>query len=199
MKPVKNIIRRTKLKVTEAIFAAGAAVSKKTEVNPMQAEKTKGRIYEFELAGNDGKPVKLSKYKGHPLLIVNTASLCGFTPQYKDLEDLFQKYKDKGLRIAAFPANEFGAQEPGSDAEIKSFCLTKYALSFDLFAKIAVKGPSTHPLYKYLTTEAGFNGDIPWNFSKFLADKDGQVVARFGPEANPVGKEITGKIEALLA
>ncbi len=196
---MKNIIRRARLKVTEAMFAAGAAVSKKTEVNPMQAEKTKGRIYEFEMAGNDGKPVKLSKYKGHPLLIVNTASLCGFTPQYKDLEELFQKYKDKGLRIASFPANEFGAQEPGSDAEIKSFCLTKYALSFDLYSKIVVKGAGIHPLYKYLTTEAGFNGDIPWNFSKFLVDKDGQVVARYGPEANPVGKEITGKIEALLA
>lgn len=196
---MKNIIRRTRLKLTEAVFAAGAAVSKKTEVNPMQAEKTKGRIYEFEVAGNDGKPVKLSKYKGGPLLIVNTASLCGFTPQYKDLEELFQKYKDKGLRIAAFPANEFGAQEPGSDAEIKSFCLTKYALSFDLYSKIVVKGAGIHPLYKYLTTEAGFNGDIPWNFSKYLVDKEGQVVARFGPEANPVGKEITGKIEALLA
>lgn len=196
---MKNIIRRTRLKLTEAVFAAGAALSKKTEVNPMQAEKTKGRIYEFEMAGNDGKPVKLSKYKGSPLLIVNTASLCGFTPQYKDLEELFQKYKDKGLRIAAFPANEFGAQEPGSDAEIKSFCLTKYALSFDLYSKIVVKGAGIHPLYKYLTTEAGHNGDIPWNFSKFLVDKDGQVVARFGPEANPVGKEITGKIEALLA
>jgi len=196
---VKDILRRARLKVTEAMFAAGAAVSKKTEVNPMQAEKTKGRVYEFEVAGGDGKPVKLSKYKGSPLLIVNTASLCGFTPQYKDLEELFQKYKDKGLRVAAFPANEFGAQEPGSDAEIKSFCLTKYALSFDLYSKIVVKGAGIHPLYKYLTTEAGHNGDIPWNFSKFLIDKEGQVVARFGPEANPVGKEITGKIEALLA
>ena len=165
----------------------------------MQAEKTKGRIYEFEMAAIDGKPAKLSKYKGHPLLIVNTASLCGFTPQYTDLEALYQKYKDKGLRIAAFPANEFGAQEPGSDAEIKSFCLTKYSLSFDLFSKISVKGPAIHPLYKYLTTEAGFNGDIPWNFSKFIVDKEGKVVARFGPDANPAGKEIGAKIEALLA
>lgn len=196
---MKEFKRKAGLALSSAFFAAGSIFSKKQELNPMQAEKTKGRLYEFEMTGNDGKPVKLSKYKGHPLLVVNTASLCGFTPQYKDLEDLFQKYKDKGLRIAAFPANEFGAQEPGSDAEIKSFCLTKYALSFDLFAKIAVKGPSIHPLYKYLTTEAGHNGDIPWNFSKYLVDKEGQVVARFGPEANPVGKEITGKIEALLA
>ena len=194
-----GILRKAKLGLTEAVFAAGAALAKKNEVNSMQAEKTKGRIYELEMTNIDGKPAKLSKYKGHPLLIVNTASLCGFTPQYTDLEALYQKYRDKGLRIAAFPANEFGAQEPGTDADIKSFCLTKFALSFDLYSKISVKGPGIHPLYKYLTTEAGFNGDIPWNFSKYLVDKEGQVVARFGPDANPVGKEIVGKIEALLA
>lgn len=194
-----DFIQKARLGFVETIFALGALLSGKPEVNLMQAEKTKGRVYEFEMGTGDGKTQKLAVYKGHPLLIVNTASLCGFTPQYKDLEDLYQKYKDKGLRIAAFPANEFGAQEPGSDAEIKSFCLTKYALSFDIYSKIVVKGAAIHPLYKYLTTEAGFNGDIPWNFSKFLVDKNGQVVARFGPDANPVGKEITGKIEALLA
>lgn len=161
----------------------------------MQAEKTKGRIYAFEMVDIDGKPQKLSKYKGCPLLIVNVASLCGFTPQYKDLETLYEKYKGKGLRIAAFPANEFGAQEPGSDAEIKSFCLTKYALTFDLYSKIVVKGAAIHPLYKYLTVESGFAGDIPWNFSKFLADRDGRIVARFGPDANPTGKEISSAIE----
>ncbi len=196
---MSNFIEKARLGFVETVFAVGALLSGKREENPMQAENTKGRIYEFEMASIDGKPVKLSKYKGFPLLVVNTASLCGFTPQYTDLENLYQKYKDKGLRIASFPANEFGAQEPGSDAEIKSFCMTKFALTFDLFSKISVKGPSIHPLYKYLTTEAGFNGDIPWNFSKFLVDQDGKVVARFGPEANPVGKEITGKIEALLA
>lgn len=195
---MKEILRRAKLGLSSAAFAAGAVFSKKPEVNPMQAEKTKGRIYEFEMTTIDGKPAKLSKYKGRPLLIVNTASLCGFTPQYADLEALYQKYKAKGLSIAAFPANEFGAQEPGTDADIKSFCLTTFALSFDLYSKIKVKGPAIHPLYKYLTTEAGCNGDIPWNFSKFLVDKEGKVVARFGPDANPVGKEITGEIEALL-
>ena len=165
----------------------------------MQAEKTKGRIYDFEMTGIDGKPTKLSVYRGHPVLIVNTASLCGVTPQYTDLEALYRRYEDKGFRIAAFPANEFGAQEPGSDAEIKNFCLTKYALSFDLYSKIAVKGPAIHPLYKYLTSESGFNGDIPWNFSKFLIDQEGKVVARFGPDANPVGKDISAKVEALLS
>ena len=196
---MKNILRNARLKLVEAAFAAKAAISAKPEVDAMQAEKTKGRIYEFEMTTIDGKPAKLSKYKGHPLLIVNTASLCGFTAQYTDLEALYQKYEGKGLRIAAFPANEFGAQEPGTDADIKSFCMTKFALTFDLYSKISVKGPSIHPLYKFLTTEAGFNGDIPWNFSKFLVDKVGLVIGRFGPDANPVGKEIAGKIEALLA
>lgn len=195
---MKETIRKTALALTSSVFSAGAAFSKKQKINPMQAEKTKGHIYEFEMTSTVGKPQKLSKYKGHPLLIVNTASLCGFTPQYKDLEALYRKYKDKGLRIAAFPANEFGAQEPGTDAEINNFCLTKYALSFDLYAKIVVKGAGIHPLYKYLTTQAGFNGDIPWNFSKYLVDKEGLIVSRFGPDANPVGKEITAKIEALL-
>ncbi len=164
----------------------------------MQAEKTKGRIYEFELADINGKLVKFSKYKGRPLLIVNTASLCGFTPQYADLEALYQAYKAKGLGIAAFPANEFGAQEPGGDADIKSFCLTRFSISFDLYAKIVVKGSAIHPLYKYLTTEAGFDGDVPWNFSKFLVDKDGLIVARFGPDSNPIGKAVSGKISSLL-
>jgi glutathione peroxidase len=193
-----NLFRKAGLMLAETAFAAKAALSAKPEVSSMQAEKTKGRIYEFEMTNIDGKPAKLSKYKGHPLLVVNTASLCGFTAQYSDLEALYQKYQAKGLRIAAFPANEFGGQEPGTDADIKSFCMTKFALSFDLYSKISVKGPSIHPLYKYLTTEAGFNGDIPWNFSKFLVDKDGLVIGRFGPDANPVGKEISGKIEALL-
>ncbi len=196
---MKELMRKTTLALTSAVFAASTAFSKKPGVNVMQAEKTKGRIYEFEMASIDGKPQKLSKYKGRPLLIVNTASLCGFTPQYKDLQELYEKYKDKGLKIAAFPANEFGAQEPGSDAEIKSFCLTKYSLAFDLYSKISVKGTAIHPLYKYLTTESGFDGDIPWNFSKFLADKDGKIIARFGPEANPVGKEITAAVEKALA
>lgn len=196
---MSEMLRRMKLGASSAIFAVRAAFSNTPEVDPMQADKTKGRVYEFEMNNIDGKPTKLSKYKGHPLLIVNTASLCGFTPQYTDLENLYKSYKDRGLRIAAFPANEFGAQEPGSDSDIKSFCMTKFALSFDLYAKISVKGAAIHPLYKYLTTEAGHDGDIPWNFSKFLVDKEGLVVARFGPEANPVGKEITGKIEALLA
>ncbi|OGR92503.1 MAG: glutathione peroxidase [Elusimicrobia bacterium RBG_16_66_12] len=147
----------------------------------------------------DGKLKKLADYKGQALMIVNTASLCGFTPQYKDLQSLHEKYSARGLRIAAFPANEFGAQEPGSDASIKTFCLSKYAVSFDLYSKIAVKGEAIHPLYGYLTTQSGFPGEIPWNFSKFLVDKKGKVVARFGPDADPMGKEISAAVEKALA
>lgn len=196
---MKELFRRTLLAATSALFAAGTAFSRKPEVNLMQAEKSKGRIYEFEMRTIDGASQSLSKYGGRPLLIVNTASLCGFTPQYKDLQALYEKYKGRGLSIAAFPSNEFGAQEPGSDAEIKKFCLMKYSVSFDLYAKTVVKGPAIHPLYKYLTTESGFPGDIPWNFTKFLADKNGKITARFGPEANPAGKEITAAVEKTLA
>jgi glutathione peroxidase len=196
---MKEAARRAGLSVVSAMFAVKAALTPKQETDPMQADKTAGRVYDFEMKTIDGKPQKLAVYKGHPLLIVNTASLCGFTPQYTDLENLYKKYADKGLKIAAFPANEFGAQEPGSDADIKKLCMTKYAVSFDLYSKIVVKGEGIHPLYQYLTKESGFPGDIPWNFSKFLVDKKGKVLARFGPEADPAGKEITGAVEKALA
>lgn len=190
--------RRAKLGLVSALFSLGAAFNKKVEVNPMQAEKTAGRVYEFEMKTIDGKAQKLSVYKGHPLLIVNTASLCGFTPQYKDLQDLYEKYKDKGLKIAAFPANEFGKQEPGSDAEIKSFCMTKYSVGFDLYSKIVVKGAGIHPLYQYLTKDSGFTGDISWNFEKFLVGPDGVVRGRFAPDVSPTGPKLAKAVEELL-
>jgi glutathione peroxidase len=190
--------RRVKLGLVSALFSLGAAFNKKVEVKPMQAEKTAGKVYEFEMKTIDGKPKKLADYKGHPLLIVNTASLCGFTPQYKDLQDLYETYKDRGLRIAAFPANEFGKQEPGSDAEIKSFCMTKYSVGFDLFSKIVVKGAGIHPLYQYLTKDSGYAGDISWNFEKFLVGPDGVVRGRFAPDDSPTGSKVVKAVEALL-
>lgn len=190
--------RRVKLGFVSALFSLGAAFNKKVEVNPMQSEKTAGKVYEFEMKSIDGKPRKLADYKGHPLLIVNTASLCGFTPQYKDLQDLYEKYKAQGLRIAAFPANEFGKQEPGSDAEIKNFCMTKYSVGFDLFSKIVVKGAGIHPLYQYLTKDSGFAGDITWNFEKFLVGPDGVVRGRFAPDDSPTGSKVVKAVEALL-
>ncbi len=110
-----------------------------------------------------------------------------------------QKYKDRGLSVLGFPANEFGAQEPGSDEEIASFCRAKYSVTFDLFSKIVVKGEGIHPLYRFLTTESGHNGPIPWNFAKFLVARDGRVAARFGPGDGPLSKKVTGRIEKLLA
>ncbi|MBI3551269.1 MAG: glutathione peroxidase [Elusimicrobia bacterium] len=157
-----------------------------------------GRIYSFTMKTIDGKDKPLSDYKGRALLVVNTASLCGFTPQYDSLEELHAKFKDKGLSILAFPANEFGKQEPGDNAEIKEFCRTRFSISFDLFGKIVVKGPGIHPLYRFLTTESGFPGEIGWNFAKFLVDRQGKVVARFGPEDDPAGKKVCGALEALL-
>ncbi len=194
-----KLSERLTLAAASAFFKARRAFTPRTENDPMQAENTAGRIYDFEMKTIDGKPRKLSDYKGRALLIVNTASLCGFTPQYKDLEALHRAYKDKGLSVAAFPANEFGAQEPGSDADIKKFCLTKYSVGFDLYSKIVVKGPGIHPLYGYLTKESGFPGDIPWNFSKFLVDRSGKVVARFGPEDDPLGKAVVAAVEKALA
>lgn len=157
-----------------------------------------GKIYSFEMKTIDGRPKSLADYKGQALLIVNTASLCGFTPQYEALEKLHRRYKDRGLRLLAFPANEFGTQEPGSDAEIKAFCLSRYAVSFELFSKIRVKGEGLHPLYRFLTTESGFNGEIPWNFAKFLVDREGRVAARFGPAEDPLSKKVLAAVEKAL-
>lgn len=150
----------------------------------------------------DGKEVSLSKYEGKVLMIVNTASQCGLTPQYKGLEGIYQKYKDQGFEVLAFPANEFGAQEPGTDAQIKEFCSTKYKVSFPLFSKIVVKGQGIHPLYDYLTsdkTDPKFPGPIGWNFAKFLVNRKGEIVARFDPKTKPESAEVTGAIEKALA
>lgn len=155
-------------------------------------------VYSFTMQTIDGKEKKLADYQGKILLIVNTASKCGYTPQYQSLEALYEKYKDKGLEVLAFPANNFHNQEPGTDAEIKSFCLLKYRTTFPLFAKISVAGDDIHPFYKYLTTESGQNGPIPWNFTKFLVGPDGQVVARFGPKTDPFDPEVTAKLEEYL-
>ncbi|MBI4346204.1 MAG: glutathione peroxidase [Elusimicrobia bacterium] len=157
-----------------------------------------GKLYDFEVTLNDGKVRKLSDYRGQVLLIVNTASECGFTPQYEGLEALYRKYQDRGLRVLGFPANEFGAQEPGTDSQIKAFCVKNFGVTFDLFAKIVVKGKGIHPLYEFLTTESGHNGPIPWNFAKFVVARDGRVAERFGPDTEPLDAKLTSVIERLL-
>jgi glutathione peroxidase len=170
------------------LFAAMAATAE---------EKTQ-TLHSFTMKTIDGAERSLASYKGKVVLVVNTASECGFTPQYAGLEQLYQKYKDKGFAIAAFPANDFGAQEPGTDEQIKTFCTAKYKTTFDLYSKITVKGPGMHPLYKFLTSRPGMSGDIKWNFNKFLVDADGTVVARYDSKVVPLAPELIAKLEPLL-
>lgn len=156
---------------------------------------------EFKMKNIDGQEVDLSKFKGEVVLIVNVASQCGLTPQYKQLEEVYTKYKDKGFAVLGFPANQFGAQEPGTDAEIKQFCTSKYDVDFPMFSKIVVKGDGIHPLYEFLTaveTEPQEKGDINWNFEKFLVGRDGKVVKRFSPRVKPDDPEIVEAIESEL-
>lgn len=160
---------------------------------------TTGRLYEFTLPDIDGRPKSLRDYQGRVLLLVNVASKCGYTPQYAPLEKLAKKYRDRGLSVLGFPANNFGAQEPGTEAEIKTFCETKYGVTFDLFSKISVKGDDIHLLYRYLTTGAGVDGDIAWNFNKFLVDRHGTVVARYASGTAPFDQPLLSRIEELLA
>lgn len=152
-------------------------------------------IYQFEVSDINGNNVSLSDYQGKTLLIVNTASKCGFTPQYKGLEELYENHKDKGLVILGFPCNQFGKQEPGSDEEIASFCDLTFKVSFPMFSKIDVNGEQAAPLYEYLKAQApGILGSkgVKWNFTKFLVNKDGQVTKRFAPKDKPesIEKEI---------
>jgi glutathione peroxidase len=157
-------------------------------------------IYAFTLNSIDGKPAPLADYKGRVVLVVNVASQCGYTPQYSALEATYEKYKDKGFVILGFPANNFGAQEPGTNEEIKTFCTRKYSVTFPMYAKISVKGSDQAPLYAYLTkdTPAGINGEIKWNFTKFLVDRNGNVVQRFEPAVTPDSKEVLSAIEKQL-
>lgn len=157
-------------------------------------------IYGFTLNSIDGKPAPLADYKGKVVLVVNVASQCGYTPQYSALEATYEKYKDKGFVILGFPANNFGAQEPGTNEEIKTFCTRKYSVTFPMYAKISVKGPDQAPLYTYLTkdTGPGITGDIKWNFTKFLINRSGRVVNRFEPATEPDDAEVLVAIEAAL-
>jgi len=157
-------------------------------------------VYGFTLNSIDGKPAPLADYKGKVVMIVNVASQCGYTPQYSALETIYEKYKDQGFVILGFPANNFGAQEPGTNEEIKTFCTRKYSVTFPMYSKISVKGADQAPFYAYLTKETGTGiaGDIKWNFTKFLVDRDGKVVQRFEPAVTPDSKEVTAAIEKQL-
>jgi len=157
-------------------------------------------IYNFKVKSLDGKETDLSSFKGKTLLIVNVASKCGFTKQYEGLEAMYKNLKDKGLVVLGFPCNQFGAQEPGDEAEIKNFCSLTYDVTFPMFAKVDVNGDNTHPLYEYLKkSEKGIFGTegIKWNFTKFLVDKNGEVLKRYAPQTTP--EEIEKEVEKLLS
>ncbi|MGH7254165.1 MAG: glutathione peroxidase [Nitrospirales bacterium] len=183
--------------------AEGPAVgSKAIPVKETDGNKTGQRtapVYAFTLDDIDGTPLPLQRFQGKVLLMVNTASFCGNTPQYEGLQTLYDRYRDQGLEILAFPANNFGKQEPGTNEEIKNFCYTKYSLTFPLFSKISVKGSDKHPLYQYLTEQSPFPGEVEWNFQKFLVDRQGQVVARYKPRTQPLSDEVLQDIERYLA
>lgn len=157
-------------------------------------------VYDFEATQIDGASVPLSRFKGKVLLIVNTASKCGFTPQFEGLEALYEKYAGKGLAVLGFPSNQFASQDPGTNEEIGAFCVQNYGVTFPMMEKIEVNGPGAAPLYKWLVKEApGFLGStaIKWNFTKFLVGKDGQVIKRYAPMDTP--ESISRDIEAALA
>jgi glutathione peroxidase len=159
-------------------------------------------VYDFQATTIDGSSKKLADYEGKVTLIVNVASQCGMTPQYAGLQSLQEEYASRGFAVLGFPANEFGAQEPGTNQQIKDFCTTRFNVKFDMFAKVKVKGPGIDPLFAFLTTpetDPKFSGDIKWNFNKFLVGKHGEVLARFEPKVEPTSPEVKAAIEKALA
>ena len=157
-------------------------------------------LYDIPLKDIDGKYTSLKAYQGQVLLLVNVASKCGFTPQYKGLEAIYQKYSAQGLVVCGFPCNQFLSQEPGTEADIKEFCTSKYNVTFPMFSKLEVNGAHRHPLYGQLAgKDSPFPGNIKWNFTKFLIGRDGKIVARFGSSVKPESAEVTKAIEAALA
>jgi glutathione peroxidase len=163
---------------------------------------SKESILDFTMKDIKGVETPIRKFEGKVLLVVNVASKCGLTPQYANLQTLYERYRDKGLEILGFPANDFLRQEPGSDSEIRAFCDNNYGITFPIFAKISVKGKDIHPLYNFLTapaTNPRFPGKIGWNFAKFLVDRTGAVIARFEPKVDPLAGQVTSAIEGALA
>ncbi len=189
---MKNAIRFA----SAAVFLFSMVLSAQIEEKRMEQQP---KLYSFTMKTIDGKDKPLSEYKGKVLLIVNVASKCGNTPQYKGLESIYKKYKDRGFIILGFPANNFLWQEPGTNEEIKKFCTLNYGVTFDMFSKISVKGSDQDPLYQYLTEESPVPGAVTWNFQKYLVDRKGNVVEKFTPKTKPEEKEVIDKIEQLLS
>jgi glutathione peroxidase len=158
-------------------------------------------VFDFTLNSIDGQPTSLASFKGKVVMLVNVASRCGFTPQYSALESIYERYKDRGFVIVGIPANNFGKQEPGTNQEIKTFCTTKYKVSFPMMSKVSVKGDDITPLYQFLTDKSASpktGGEIQWNFTKFLIGPDGRIITRFEPEVTPDSPEVIAAIEKAL-
>lgn len=190
------------------VLAAGCAIGptrSAPQEKEVQKEKTvpgKLPLASFKMNSLDGEPVELSRYSGKVLLIVNTASKCGYTKQYAGLQELHRKYSGQGLAVLGFPSDDFGGQEPGTDEQIGEFCRQNYGVEFDMFSKVKVKGEEKTPLYNYLTSEqtnAQFPGEVGWNFEKFLIGRDGKIVARYKSKITPESEEIVKAIESELA
>ena len=193
---MKNVLRLV------MVFSVLAIVGGDVRSEDKKDDKKIPAALNFKMKKIDGKDVSLGDYKGKVILMVNVASECGLTPQYTQLEQLHEKYAEKGLSVLGFPANEFGSQEPGSNDQIAKFCKDKYSVKFDVFEKVVVKGEGQCPLYKHLTskeTDPKFSGDITWNFEKFLIGRNGEIVARFAPKVKPDAEEVIKAIEAELA
>jgi glutathione peroxidase len=193
--------KRKAVVILISCFAACACISlAQSQPTPTKASAIKPKsVLDFTMNDIDGHPKPLAAYKGKVFMIVNTASECGYTPQYETLEKLYETYKGRGFGILAFPANNFGEQEPGTNAEIKKFCATKFKTSFDLFEKISVKGNDKHPLYTYITQDSPYPGEIKWNFQKYLVDRKGTIVARYLSAVDPMSKEVRAEVEKLLS
>ncbi len=165
---------------------------------PMAEAKDVPKIYDIDISTIEGKSIKFLEFKNKAVLVVNTASKCGYTPQYKGLEALSKKYKDQGLVVLGMPCNQFGLQEPAAENEIKEFCQVRYGVTFPLLKKADVKGESQHPLYKFLLQNSADKKDVAWNFEKFLVNRKGEVVARFGSKVEPESETLTAEIEKAL-
>jgi glutathione peroxidase len=182
-----------------AVLAAGIATANGQDAQPTEPEPS---ALAFKVHDIDGNEVDLAKFQGDVVLIVNVASQCGLTPQYNGLQSLYEKYTDQGFAVLGFPCNQFGGQEPGTEAEIKAFCQSKFDVSFPMFSKVSVNGGQQCDLYKFLTsleTKPVGAGDISWNFEKFLVNRRGEVVARFGPRTKPDDDALIAAIEKTLA
>ncbi len=187
--------------ILSAVILSAYLLARNPERTSAQTRAAVKSIHEITVKDIDGKSFKLDRYKGNVILIVNVASQCGYTPQYEGLQKLYEKYQSRGFVILGFPANNFGGQEPGSEAEIKEFCSSNYNVKFPMFSKVSAAGADIHPLYKYLTekeTNPQFAGKITWNFNKFLIDRTGKPLARFETSEKPESARIAQAIESAL-